>query len=614
MTTDPSLPTGDPLPPMIHDLWQDSHGFLHGERLRMEAMAASRGHRLPLSLEGWRKQADTLAQTLNARLHLAEAPCPLDVQIHGEICLDGYRIRKVSFASSPGIRVTALLYIPEGKGPFPGVLNLHGHWFEGKIAARVQSRGHLLAKSGFVVLSPDAPGSGERGSDERQWSYHGGAPAAELFLAGDSLLGWQVRDNRRAIDLLQSLPFVDPDRIGATGASGGGNQTIWLSALDDRIKAAVPVVSVGSFEAYITRRNCLCETLPGGLALGEQWMVLGSIAPRPLLILNALLDAPAFAPEPLRYTARQVGEIYRLLGAQGRFDVRLLNMEHGFFPPALAAMIGWMRHWLCDDPSPAPVALPSWMPLPEEALICYPPGERPETVDYRFNREAIRLRRTTPVPGAGGREALAPLLGWREPSAADSKAEWKTLHADGSLSGCVPSVRGVPIPLFLHKTVRDAPCEVRLLLSAQGKKSPFVLDQWRNAIDAGAVPAAADLPATGELCRDHHPMEGCEFHDDARAALWLGYPLAGEWAEAIVSLCLALRHEAPGASIRIVAHQEAAFAALLARALRPLEGVSIEEHDGLHSLLENRSTSLAWHVPGFLRWGDLDRLRSLAES
>lgn len=124
--------------------------------------------------------------------------------------------------------------------------------------------------------------------------------------------------------------MIDGDKLGATGASGGGNQTMWLAAMDDRVKAAVPVVSVGSFRAYVGASNCMCETLPGGLELAEEWMVLGLIAPRALLIMNALHDQPAFAYGPMSSTCRQVEEVYSLQGARERFDSRLIDMPHGY--------------------------------------------------------------------------------------------------------------------------------------------------------------------------------------------------------------------------------------------------------------------------------------------
>src|SRR5690606_8902254 len=86
----------------------------------------------------------------------------------------------------------------------------------------------------------DRPG----GSVAHQEEYHGGNLGASLFNIGETLMGMQLTDNVRALDFLCSLPMVDTQRIGVTGASGGGNQSMWLAALDERIKAVVPVVSV----------------------------------------------------------------------------------------------------------------------------------------------------------------------------------------------------------------------------------------------------------------------------------------------------------------------------------------------------------------------------------
>ena len=72
------------------------------------------------------------------------------------------------------------------------------------------------------------------------------------------------------------------------GESGGGNQTMWVGAMDDRLKAVVPVVSVGNFETYICQSNCYCEVLPGALREFEEDAILSLVAPRHLKMLNAL--------------------------------------------------------------------------------------------------------------------------------------------------------------------------------------------------------------------------------------------------------------------------------------------------------------------------------------
>ena len=146
---------------------------------------------------------------------------------------------------------------------------MSGHSRNGRLGS-TQSHGYTLALNGYVAITVDPWGAGERTTKYRLYVYHGANLGASLLNIGESLMGLQITDNMRAVDLLCSLPYVDPEKIGATGASGGGNQTMWLAAMDERIKAAVPVVSVGTFESYVMGHNCICETLPDGLTFTEE--------------------------------------------------------------------------------------------------------------------------------------------------------------------------------------------------------------------------------------------------------------------------------------------------------------------------------------------------------
>ena len=166
---------------------------------------------------------------------------------------------------------------------------------------------------------------------------------------GETLMGMQVVDNLRGVDLLCSLDEVDPERIGATGASGGGNQTMWLTAMDDRIAAAMPVVSVGTFQSYVGGSNCVCELLPDGLTFTEESGVLALVAPRALKLCNCLQDsnptssrrrccaasgggkstAPS-GPRKLAYQAQPPHGTGRGPGAMlGWFDLHLKGRRHG---------------------------------------------------------------------------------------------------------------------------------------------------------------------------------------------------------------------------------------------------------------------------------------------
>ena len=232
----------------LPDVWNESLTGYYGQILKTRAAAAFRRHPLPEKAEDWKPEElrEKLWKKMGVR---ADHTLPLNLEITGEIACDGYRIQKVCYQSRPDFYVTGNLYIPEGSGPFPAVINMHGHWPQGRLAARVQQRGHLLAKSGYVCLCVDAFGSGERSTLHGKYEYHGNNLGGSLMQLGETLMGIQVADNMRGVDLLCSLPFIDAAKLGATCASGGGNQTMWLAAMDTRIKAAVTVASVGTFQS-----------------------------------------------------------------------------------------------------------------------------------------------------------------------------------------------------------------------------------------------------------------------------------------------------------------------------------------------------------------------------
>lgn len=201
-------------------------GELVDAELRTAALKKERMHQVPFSLDEWNPR-ELRCRIFEAMGITPDHTLPLDVEITKKIDRGSYKILCLSYVSRPGVRVTGNLYVPAGEGPFPAVINMHGHWSQGRLAARVQMRGHILAQLGYVVLAVDAFGSGERSPEHGVYSYHGGLQGGSLFQIGESLMGFQVLDNMRGVDLLCSLPYVKKECIGACGASGGGNQ--WLA-------------------------------------------------------------------------------------------------------------------------------------------------------------------------------------------------------------------------------------------------------------------------------------------------------------------------------------------------------------------------------------------------
>ena len=243
--------------------------------------------------------------------------CPLDPQVLGVLERDGYKAEKLIFQTRPGVYATATCYVPTtGKKPFPAVLGVHGHWSGARRDPVVQARCIGLAKHGFVCLTLDAWGAGERGTTAGQNEYHGGLNGASLWPVSTPLHGLQLWDNVRALDYLQSRPDVDGLKLGCTGASGGGNQTTYLTAFDTRIQCGVPVCSVGTFESYLDTACCVDEVLLEGLEYAEEGDLLGIVAPRALMVVTASRDSFHFGPIASGQALDRAREYFKVFGAR----------------------------------------------------------------------------------------------------------------------------------------------------------------------------------------------------------------------------------------------------------------------------------------------------------
>jgi hypothetical protein len=295
------------------------------------------------SLDAWKVRAAYLKEHILASAGLMPPPekTPLKPVVFGEVPHDGYTVSKVYFESLPGFYVTGNLYKPTGNGPFPGILSPHGHWAYGRLEntdlASVPGRAINLARQGFVVFNYDMIGY----NDSRQLPHTFGGKREALW--GLTLAGLQLWNSIRAVDFLETLSYVRRDRIGATGASGGGTQTFLLAAVDERIAAAAPVNMI----SLHMQGGCLCENIPG-LRLDTTNVEIASvIAPRPLLMVSATGDWTSNTLE-LEYPA--VRGIYRLLDAEDRVHGVRFEAPHNYNRSSREAMYAWMARWLQDAP------------------------------------------------------------------------------------------------------------------------------------------------------------------------------------------------------------------------------------------------------------------------
>jgi dienelactone hydrolase len=300
-----------------------------------------------------RRQKDLRAFFIRSLGDLPERT-PLNPRTVGTLRRDGYRVEKVIFESRPGHHVTANLYLPEGKAPFPGVLLPCGHSDNGKAYEGYQRACILLAKNGMAVLCYDPIGQGERNQrlDARGKPVIRGTTEHTMagigaLLVGRQLASYRVWDGLRALDYLASRPEVDPTRLGCTGNSGGGTMTAYLMAIDDRIAVAAPSCFITSLErlfATIGPQDAE-QNITGAVAAGMDHADYVTLrAPKPTLLAVGTRDF--FDIDGSWSTFREVKLIYGRLGHGERVDLFESDEEHGFTGPRRIATARWMMRWL----------------------------------------------------------------------------------------------------------------------------------------------------------------------------------------------------------------------------------------------------------------------------
>lgn len=234
-----------------------------------------------------------------------------------------YSVEKIAIETMPGYWLGGNLYRPLGKpGRHPAIASPHGHWNYGRLentpSASVPARGISLAKLGFVVMTYDMVGY----TDTVQTPHaFGDDPKDQLWNFGP--LPLQLWNSIRVLDFLQTLPDVDAEQIGATGASGGATQVLLLAAVDERIRFSAPVNMISS----IMQGGSPCENAPG-LRVNANNMEIGAMmAPRPMMMIAATGDWTKNTPR-VEYPA--VRSIYDLYDAADKLATKQIQAPHNY--------------------------------------------------------------------------------------------------------------------------------------------------------------------------------------------------------------------------------------------------------------------------------------------
>ena len=304
----------------------------------------------------WKKAARE--KVFECMLTPPPAPDSYDMKVLAEEQRDGYKARKIEFNLSKYYRVTALMLIPNGQGPFPAVNALHdhgAHLFIGKEkmirpfdvsdevvkdadawAANLyegQYVGDYLAKHGYVVFSADAPLWGERGRAEGVDRNKYDIIAGNMMMYGIDLSAYMTYDDIRSTDFLATLPEVDANRIGCMGCSMGAYRAWMLSALSDRIKAGASVCWMVTTDVQMTWKYGRSEN--GGFANCfpglRRWMDYPHIAslacPNPMLFISGKQDK-LFPVPGVEKAFQQMHDVWKSQRADDKLITELWDIPH----------------------------------------------------------------------------------------------------------------------------------------------------------------------------------------------------------------------------------------------------------------------------------------------
>jgi dienelactone hydrolase len=363
----------------------------------------------------WQKYAaDLRAQILDNVVFRGEAAqwrkIPVKVEWLDTVAASGYRLRKFRYQVLPGLWLPALLYEPlEMKGRVPIVINVNGHEGEGMAIPYIQQRCIHLARNGVLALNYEWFSKGQMNLPG--YSHY---RLNQLDLTGTSGLAPFYLAIQHLLDVGLALPNADPTRVAVTGLSGGGWQTILLSALDSRVTLAAPVAG---FSSFVTRTQFPAQDLgdseqtPVDLAQYADYAHLAALlAPRPLLLTHNAFDNCCYRADyalgPLLVAAQP---IFALLGQPERLRYHAnFDQGHNYAEDNRQTFYRFLAEQFFpaggfpDQEQPSDLRTPEdlRMPLPE-------PNEDLHTL-------AMKLSEKLPRGGPSSREKLREIARWTD--------------------------------------------------------------------------------------------------------------------------------------------------------------------------------------------------------
>ncbi len=588
------------------------------QQQEVEAFCATRVLPLvqPATEEEWKKTADKLRkETLERVVFRGEAATwkelPLKIDWLEEIeGGPGYKIKKLRYEVLPGLWIPAMLYVPDKlDGNQPAFMNVNGHDGAGKAAPYKQLRCINLAKRGITVLNLEWFGMGQL--RDGGFSH---ARMNQLDLCGTSGLAPFYLAMSRGLDVLLAQPHVDPARIGVSGLSGGGWQTIIISALDTRVTLTNPVAGYSSFTTRITNHSDLGDSEQTPVDLGataDYAHLTAMLAPRVALLTYNQADNCCFAaPHALPPLLEAARPIYKLMGKEANLHDHV-NHEpgtHNFEQDnreALYRVVGQHFYPEAKNFDAKEIDSQSEVKKPEELNVALP-GD-----NLDFHQVALRLMSGLP-------KQLPP------PQAAETRATWQPearqqlaaivkyhpWQATGQEAG-KEEVAGVQVTRWKVRIENEWTLPAVEVSKGEPKGTTLVLaDEGRGSTAA----AVEKLVANGQRVVVCDPFYLGEYKIKSRDYLWGLFvstvaerPL-GVQASQIAAVCRWLQSERGGEVSIVAVGPRTSLMALTAAALEPEAISRLEMQRPLSSLKEViQSNKTVTEAPEYFCFGLLEQ-------
>ncbi|MBG0859801.1 MAG: acetylxylan esterase [Bacteroidales bacterium] len=592
------------------------------------------------SLADWQKRQELIRKTLHDIVGSYSVKTPLNAKIVRVLDKEGYKVEHIIYESLPRFYVTSSLFIPGGmkkNQKAPAIIYCSGHSAEGYRSSVYQHVILNLVKKGFIVFAFDPVGQGERleylepekgksivGEPTSEHSY----PGAQAFIAGSSQAYYMILDGIRAVDYLITRKEVDPGRIGITGRSGGGTQSAFIAAMDDRIYAAAP-------ENYITNYTRLLQSIGPQDAEQNLFNLISRgldhpdflivRAPKPALLITTTNDM--FNIQGAMETEKEVTGIYKAYGKEDNFRRIEDNAGHASTLKNREAMYAFFRKHLNN---PGNNLDEEAQPLTAEELRVTSTGQVStslggETV-FSLNRKLaeeniIRLTTSRNNPEVFLPEAVHSaqrLSGYREPEEVGEPVfTGRIQRGKYSIEKYFINGEGeYVIPYLLFRPGKPGN-RVMIYLHPSGKAAEAGNGgEIERYVNQGITVLAPDLPGTGELGQG--ALKGDAYFKGASHNLWyasmvIGRSITGIQAGDVVRLVRILKNNNASAEITGFARKEMAPVLLHAAAFEPAinEIILVEPFSSYRSIVMNRFYNpffILSAVPGALRKYDLPDL------